>query len=140
MEVKIEDNTQKVLEALERAGKAALEAVGMQAESYAKKLAPVGTPESTGIPGYSGGRLRNSISHQVDETGKFVAIGSPVEYAPYVELGTGKYYETPPEWIENEAEKGTRVQHMKAQPYIRPAITEHADEYKQIMRAYMEKG
>lgn len=140
MTVKLEDNSQDVLKALDKAGRAALEAVGMQAESYAKKLAPVGTPESTGIPGYSGGRLRNSISHQVDEVGKYVSIGSPVEYAPYVELGTGKYYEAPPEWVENEAQKGTRVQHMKAQPYIRPAITDHRDEYEQIMKSIMENA
>lgn len=53
----------------------ALEAVGLQAEGYAKLLCPVDT-----------GRLRNSISHAVQ--GDTVYIGTNVEYGPYVEFGT----------------------------------------------------
>ena len=53
----------------------ALEAVGLQAEGYAKLQCPVDT-----------GRLRNSISHAVD--GDTAYIGTIVEYAPYVEFGT----------------------------------------------------
>lgn len=53
----------------------ALEAVGLQAEGYAKLLCPVDT-----------GRLRNSISHAVQ--GDTVYIGTNVEYGPYVEYGT----------------------------------------------------
>ena len=53
----------------------ALEAVGLQAEGYAKMLCPVDT-----------GRLRNSISHAV--SGNEVYIGTNVEYGPYVEFGT----------------------------------------------------
>ena len=47
----------------------ALEAVGLQAEGYAKLACPVDT-----------GRLRNSISHAVQ--GDTVYIGSNVEYGP----------------------------------------------------------
>lgn len=145
MSVKFEDNSAEVIKLMVQASEKALEAIGMQAESYAKKLAPVGTPESTGVPGYSGGLLRNSITHAVsgnspgimlytsndgkrkgtyngaapDEKNKAVYIGSNVEYATYVELGTSK---------------------MKAQPYIKPAVADHADEYKQIARAMMENG
>ena len=143
--IKLEDNSAKVIELMIKASEKALEAIGMQAESYAKKLAPVGTPESTGIPGYSGGLLRNSITHAVSgnspgimlytsndgkrkgtydgaapqEENKAVYIGSNVEYATYVELGTSK---------------------MKAQPYIKPAVADHADEYKQIAKTVMENG
>lgn len=53
----------------------ALEAVGLQAEGYAKLLCPVDT-----------GRLKNSISHAVQ--GVTVYIGTNVEYGPYVEYGT----------------------------------------------------
>lgn len=145
MSVKFEDNSAEVIKLMVQASEKALEAIGMQAESYAKKLAPVGTPESTGVPGYSGGLLRNSITHAVsgnapgimlysntdgsrkgtyngaapDEKNKAVYIGSNVEYATYVELGTSK---------------------MKAQPYIKPAVADHADEYKQIAKAMMENG
>ena len=58
---------------------AALEAIGITAEGYAKKLTPVDT-----------GRLRNSISHAV--SGDDVYIGTNVQpYAIFVELGTGIY-------------------------------------------------
>ena len=68
------DNTDEVLAALESAKKRGLEAIGLTAEGYAKKVAPVDT-----------GRLRNSISHATDDEAAY--IGTNVEYAPYVELG-----------------------------------------------------
>lgn len=58
------------------------------------------------------GRLRNSITHTQD--GDNAYIGTNVEYAPYVEFGTSR----------------TR---MKERPYLRPAATEHTDEYKSLM-------
>lgn len=92
-----------------KAKDAVLEEIGLKAESYAKALCPVGTPESTGIPGYKGGTLRNSITHTRDKDSAY--IGTNVEYAPYVELGTVK---------------------MKARPYLKPAATDHSAEYKAI--------
>ena len=68
------DNTDEVLASLESAKKRGLEAIGLTAEGYAKKVTPVDT-----------GRLRNSISHATDEEAAY--IGTNVEYAPYVELG-----------------------------------------------------
>ena len=54
----------------------ALEAIGLQAEGYAKMKAPVDT-----------GNLRNSITHaQEDEDTEI--LGTVVEYAPYQEFGT----------------------------------------------------
>ena len=55
------------------------------------------------------GRLRNSISHAVD--GEAAYIGSNVEYAPYLELGTKK---------------------ITAHHYLKRAVTEHKDEYKNL--------
>lgn len=60
------------------------------------------------------GRLRNSITHVVDPDGHGVSIGTNVEYGRYVELGTSR---------------------AKAQPFLHPAATEHAEEYEAIMRA-----
>ena len=57
--------------AVEKGIKPGLEAIGLTAETYAKKATPVDT-----------GRLRNSISHTVD--GEAVYIGSNVEYAAFV--------------------------------------------------------
>ena len=113
-----ENNLPQTKEALDAAVERALVIIGMNAEKYAKALCPVGTPESTGKPGYIGGTLRNSITNQLegDDT---VAIGSNVHYAPYVELGTRK---------------------MTARPYLRPAIEDHVDEFKNIIESELKNG
>jgi HK97 gp10 family phage protein len=59
------------------------------------------------------GRLRNSITHQIRKDEKAVYIGTNVEYAPYVEEGTSR---------------------QKAKPFLKPAATQHADEYRQIFK------
>lgn len=139
-----QDNIPEVLEALKSATEKALTEVGIKAEKYAKALCPVGTPESTGWTdkkgvrhlnkGYRGGTLRNSITFVVE--GDELTIGSNVEYAPYVELGTGPYFDTPPEWLQYVTEKGSGEGHgyVRPRPYLRPAIEDHLDEYKRIMQ------
>lgn len=57
------------------------------------------------------GRLANSITHQVGD--KEVAISTNVQYSVYVELGTSR--QTP-------------------QPFLRPAASDHADEYRDILK------
>lgn len=66
--IDIIDHTAEVLREFDADKQAALEAVGLVAEAYSKKLCPVDT-----------GTLRNSISHAVK--GNDVYIGSNVEYA-----------------------------------------------------------
>ena len=67
IDIQITDNSGEILRALEEKKKAALEAIGITAEGYAKLLTPVDT-----------GRLRNSISHTV--VGNDCYIGTNVEY------------------------------------------------------------
>ena len=98
MKVDYKDNSKEVLAAMEKGKRNALTAIGATAETYAKKATPVRT-----------GRLRNSISHAVD--GEAVYIGSNVEYAPYVELGTSR---------------------AKAHHMLQKAATEHSAEYKRL--------
>ena len=98
MKVDYKDNSQQILSAMEKGIKNGLEAIGLTAETYAKKATPVDT-----------GRLRNSISHTVD--GEAAYIGSNVEYAPYVELGTSR---------------------AKAHHMLQKAATEHSAEYKRL--------
>lgn len=74
-EIKYKNNAAAVLSSLESKKHAALEAIGMRAETHAKELTPVDT-----------GNLRNSMAHAV--SGDSVYIGSNVEYAPYIEYGT----------------------------------------------------
>ena len=98
MKVDYKDNSQQILTAMEKGIKNGLEAIGLTAETYAKKATPVDT-----------GRLRNSISHTVD--GEAAYVGSNVEYAPYVELGTSR---------------------AKAHHMLQKAATEHSAEYKRL--------
>ena len=140
MSVTFIDNSLECLRGLDRARAKALEKIGLKAEGYAKELCPVGTEESTGIKGYRGGTLRNSITHRVSD--EAMELGSNVEYAPYVELGTGPHFVPPPEWERFEAEKGKGVgrAYVKPRPYIRPAIEGHTDEYRNIMERELKGG
>lgn len=133
----IEDNSKEVLQELEKATQVVLTMIGMKAEKYAKALCPVGTPESTGKKGYRGGTLRNSITFQAESTdeGGLVQIGSNVEYAPYVELGTGPQFKAPPEWEQFDAPQGSGGgKGMKPRYFLRDAIQDHLDEYVTIIK------
>ena len=118
-DVTLTDNSGLFLNALPSQIKTALTAVGMAAESNAKKEITkrvYNTPQSKS--GYvRTGRLRNSISNAVAESENAVYIGSNVEYAAFVELGTSR---------------------MIARPYISPAATQHSDEYKKIVEAVLK--
>lgn len=96
-----EDNARQIAEAIDNALAKALEEIGLTAEGYAKKLCPVDT-----------GRLRNSITHVTRPSEKAVYVGTNVEYAQYVELGTSR---------------------AKAQPFLVPAAANHGDTYRRIL-------
>jgi phage gpG-like protein len=128
------DNKDKILDGVHDAIGASLESIGIKIEKYAKALCPVGTSESTGIKGYRGGTLRGSITHVVEENRLYA--GSDVEYAPYVELGTGPYFTPPPQWESFETPKGSGIGHryVHARPYLRPAIEDHLELYRKIIK------
>ena len=108
MNIQFTDNSKEVLEAMQQAVVRALEKCGLTAEGYAKKMCPVDT-----------GNLRNSITHDVDDEEPAAYIGTNVEYAPYVCLGTI---------------------HMKAQPFLKPAVADHANEYRKIIENELKNG
>lgn len=131
-DIKFTDNSKEIFEAKDIAVKKSLEQIGILGEKYAKALCPVGTVESTGKKGYRGGTLRNSITHTVNEN--TVVIGSNVEYAPFVELGTGPHFTPPPEWEQFKQYTSTGEGHgyVHPRPYLKPAIMNHLDEFKKI--------
>lgn len=135
-----EDNTDQVIAEMRLAKLRALTIIGMNAEKYAKALCPVGTPESTGKKGYRGGTLRNSITNVPTEDE--VSIGTNVEYAPYVELGTGPHFQAPPEWETFDVPTPSGVGHsyVHPRPYLRPAIEDHLPEFEDIIRNELEGG
>lgn len=103
--VRLTDNTKLIKNATDQQIDAALEAIGLKVEGYAKLICPVDT-----------GRLRNSITHVVKTNEKTVYIGTNVEYAAAVECGTSR---------------------QRPQPYLKPAATQHTDEYKTIAKYYL---
>ena len=68
---------------------------------------------------YDTGNLRNSITHEVDDGEPAVYIGTNVEYAPYQELGTIN---------------------MTANPFLKPAVADHANEYRKIIENELKNG
>ena len=95
----------------------ALKTISLQAEKNAKveiTKAVYDTPETE----YRRtGRLRNSIDSAYD--GNTAYVGTNVEHAPYVELGTSK---------------------MKKRPFIRPAVENHLQEYQKIFEEALKRG
>ena len=132
MNVEIQDNSKEVSAALKAALLRGLEKCGLTAEGYAKKLCPVDT-----------GNLRNSIAHTVDEEEPAAYIGSNVEYASYVCLGTGKYYPggRPTPWTYQDAKGEWHwTAGSRAQPYIKPAVADHGQTYRNIIEDAMKNG
>lgn len=131
--VKLTDNTELVKQATAAAIEKALEEIGITAEAYAKLIATQKHIVDTG-------RLRNSITHAVNMDEKAVYIGTNVEYAPYVELGTGKYVQggRQTSWKYKD-EKGWHVTSgMPPRPFLKPAATEHISEYKYIFETSLK--
>lgn len=131
IDIQITDNSGEILRALEEKKKAALTGIGIQAEGYAKRSTPVDT-----------GRLRNSITHAV--RGDDVYIGSNVEYAVWIELGSGIYAsdgkgrQSP--WGYYDRNGKYRVTRgMKPRHMLKKAASEHTEEYKRIIEAIMKR-
>ena len=82
-------------------------------QTKAQRKAPVGTPASTGIPGYVGGTLKRSIGLEIRDNGLTAEVEATAEYAPYVGWGT---------------------RFMKAQPFIKPALEEVEPRFKSDMQ------
>ena len=80
MSVKFEDNSVKVINAINEAVSNALEEVGGEMESQVKRNTKVKT-----------GKTKASWTHKVDEHNKVVYIGSNYENAIWEEFGTGIY-------------------------------------------------
>ena len=140
--IEYRDNTEEVLEAMEAAIRRGYEAIGLAAERHAKK-------KITEAKAVDTGRLRNSItyalageethvkSYRADKGGKDretytydgtadgkkgsgVYIGTNVEYAPGIELGTHRS--------------------AGAVHFLQDAVANHTDEYKKLMEDSMKNA
>lgn len=108
----LEDNAEAIRNATNQALMRALETIGIVAERYAKALCPVDT-----------GRLRNSITHALDNDTMTVSIGTNVEYAEAQEFGTRK-----------------RKAANDGRGFLRPAANDHVGEYRRIIEDELRNG
>lgn len=146
MKINFSDNSKEILYKFAKARERGLEAIGMTAEGYAKKELGKAQKHAKGPdrPYIDTGRLRNSISHA--SQGNDVYIGTNVEYAPWVELGTGIYAsdgqgrkDVP--WVYQDAEgKWHSTSGIMPVHFLKKAATEHGDEYKELMEKSMKNG
>lgn len=140
----MQSNVSAYLKELEAKLSVAAEVIGGKAEGFAKLLCRVDT-----------GRLRNSITHGIpgqtlnfkytddngnpageyngaiplDPSGKkfVVTIGSNVEYAPYIELGSKR------------RKKNGETIVRPPRPFLRPAIENHREEYKAVLKQILSE-
>ena len=126
------DNSKEYKDLLNQAIRRGLRTIGMKAETYAKEKCPVDTGyasnsityalsgESAAISSYKADRGKGGKPPKTGEyrgtLGKiednYVAIGSNVEYFPFIEEGA----------------RGREARHT-----LRKAATDHKDEYKQLL-------
>lgn len=101
--MKYESNIDKAVDNIRLAKQRTLTAIGQNVVSGATLLSPVDT-----------GNLRQSLTYKVMLNE--VQIGTNVEYAPYIELGTVK---------------------MNAQPFLEPAVSQ--SKIENIVRRYFKE-
>lgn len=136
MTVDFKDNSQAVLAAFHQAVEKGLEECGLVAEGYAKNLVP--SPGKTGT-----GRLKNDINHKVIMDEPACYIGTDVEYAIYQEMGTGQYYPggRPTPWVYKDAKGNWHwTRGNPAKPFLKPAVADHAKQYRQIIEMELKNG
>ena len=126
------DNSKEYKDLLNQAIRRGLRTIGMRAETHAKENCPVDTGyarnsitfalsgESAAVSSYEADRGKNGKPPKTGEyrgtlgeiEDNYVAIGSNVEYFPFIEEGA----------------RGRKAYHT-----LRKAATDHKDEYKQLL-------
>lgn len=86
------------------------------------------------------GALKNSISSEVKINGDDIEgiVFTPLEYAPYVEYGTGLFAtdgggRTTPWSYQDDAGNWHTTRGQKPQPFMRPALDENKDKVMRII-------
>jgi HK97 gp10 family phage protein len=101
----------------------------------AKMLAPIAEVD--------GGRLRNSIQGETEERkGKVIGkVSTNVEYAAYVEFGTGQRGASSPSPPKADIDLNYRQDWagMEAQPYLYPALKQNEETIKKMIQDNVKK-
>lgn len=127
---KFEDNSKEVKQQMRDASESGMEAVLLMIEAAAKAITPVGET----------GELRDKIDHNITKQGNEMIgkVGSPLDYAPYVELGTGEFAENGAGrkggWSYMDEEGNWRhTKGQSPQPFLRPAFRSNKNNVKEIL-------
>lgn len=120
------ENSANIIQGLQRAS--------IRVETEAKENAPV-----------DDGTLRASITHEIDPAALVAEVGTNVEYAPYVEFGTGIFAangdgrKTP--WTYQDAEgKWITTAGQHPQPFLVPALERNIEKIKADIANAMKEG
>ena len=136
IDIKLIDNSGEILRNFQKNLEAGLEAIGLQAERYAKEGCPVDT-----------GRLRNSITHTTAKN-----AGQGYSYTYRAETGAGSETEYHRGGAgANEVYVGTNVEYAPAQEtndyyrhtvggahFLRNAAANHGDVYEKILKKQLK--
>lgn len=140
MKINVEiDNLEMVIKGLEDAViddiRPGIEKACALVERSAKEKAPKDT-----------GALRRSITSEVREDGNEVygVVFTPLEYAPYVEFGTGLFAESGgrkdvPWCYQDDKGEWHSTYGQKPQPFMRPALTENREEIIRLIAREMSR-
>lgn len=130
------DNTKKWQGKFEDALIRALERVGLEAEGNAKDRITANKSVDTGL-------LRNSITHAVSGGRAYIAKYRASKTDKHGVYRVGKYEGTMPDEKQRAVYIGTNVEYgayvelgsrgRAGKPFLKPAATEHANEYRRIM-------
>lgn len=114
----IKELEQKINETLDKAGKVIER--DAKANCYGVFTSPTG-------------ELARSINTQLDEKEHICYIGSPLEYAPYVEIGTGIYSsqgdgrQTPWKYYSDRLGRWVTTEGQSPVPFLRPAVEKNKE-------------
>ena len=85
------------------------------------------------------GQLAQSIQYDVDGSATTCTVFTPLEYAPYVEYGTGLFAEqggrkNVPWSYQDEKGDWHTTSGQKPQPFLRPALTENENKIAELLQ------
>lgn len=89
------------------------------------------------------GAVMVAVGEQLEQEPAAI-IGTDSEYGAYVELGTGIYAEgggRPTPWVYQDAKGNWHyTRGNKAQPFLKPALADHAQQYRDILVNELKNG
>ncbi|MCL1949754.1 MAG: HK97 gp10 family phage protein [Turicibacter sp.] len=122
------DNSKEVIATMESVNLKWLEMAAIIVESHAVAIVAV-----------DNGRLRDSIDYRINKAEMEAYVGTPVEYAVYVEFGTGEFAENgngrQGGWAYPAPDGSGFIFTfgMKPQPFLRPAFRNNAKRIQKLL-------